>query len=71
MLLGVLEELVDRGNTIVVIEHNMDVIKMADYIVDVGPEGGRRGGTIVVQGTPEEVAAHPTSHTGRFLKLEL
>lgn len=71
LLLGVLEELVDRGNTIVVIEHNMDVIKMADYIVDIGPEGGRRGGTIVVEGTPEEVAAHEGSHTGRFLKLEL
>ncbi|MGH1337188.1 MAG: excinuclease ABC subunit UvrA [Aureispira sp.] len=71
LLLGVLEELVDRGNTIVVIEHNMDVIKMADYVVDVGPEGGHRGGTIVVEGTPEKIAAHPTSHTGRFLKLEL
>lgn len=70
LLLGVLEELVDRGNTIVVIEHNMDVIKMADYIVDIGPEGGKRGGTVVVEGTPEEVAAHPDSHTGRFLKLE-
>ncbi|MFK7797897.1 MAG: excinuclease ABC subunit UvrA [Aureispira sp.] len=71
LLLGVLEELVDRGNTIVVIEHNMDVIKMADYVIDIGPEGGRRGGTIVVEGTPEVVAKHPTSHTGRFLKLEL
>lgn len=71
LLLGVLDELVDRGNTIVVIEHNMDVIKMADYIVDIGPEGGKRGGTIVVKGTPEVVAVHPTSHTGRFLKLEL
>ncbi len=71
LLLGVLEELVDRGNTIVVIEHNMDVIKMADYVVDVGPEGGHRGGTIVVEGTPEKIAKHPSSHTGRFLKLEL
>lgn len=71
LLLGVLEELVDRGNTIVVIEHNMDVIKMADYVIDIGPEGGRRGGTIVVEGSPEVVAKHPTSHTGRFLKLEL
>ena len=71
LLLGVLEELVDRGNTIVVIEHNMDVIKMADHVIDIGPEGGRRGGTIVVEGTPEVVAEHPTSHTGRFLKLEL
>lgn len=71
LLLGVLDELVDRGNTIVVIEHNMDVIKMADYIIDIGPEGGKRGGTVVVEGTPEKVAVHPTSHTGRFLKLEL
>ncbi|MCH2046201.1 MAG: excinuclease ABC subunit UvrA, partial [Saprospiraceae bacterium] len=61
MLLVVLEKLVNKGNTILVIEHNMDVIKMADYIVDVGPEGGKRGGTILVEGTPETVAAHPTS----------
>lgn len=71
LLLGVLNELVDRGNTIVVIEHNMDVIKMADYIIDIGLEGGKRGGTIVVDGSPEEVANHKTSHTARYLKLEL
>jgi excinuclease ABC subunit A len=67
MLLGVLHRLVERGNTVVVIEHNLDVIKTADWIVDLGPEGGRGGGTIVAAGTPEEVAANPLSHTGRFL----
>jgi excinuclease ABC subunit A len=56
---------------VLVIEHNMDVIKVADHIIDVGLEGGQKGGEIVVEGTPEEVAAHPESHTGRFLKLEL
>ncbi|MEM0998607.1 MAG: excinuclease ABC subunit UvrA [Bacteroidota bacterium] len=71
MLLQVLNRLVERGNTVVVIEHNMDVIKVADWIVDMGPEGGAGGGSIVVQGTPEKVAAHPDSHTGRFLKREL
>ena len=71
LLLGVLNELVDRGNTIIVIEHNMEVIKMADYIIDIGLEGGKRGGTIVVEGSPEEVANHKTSHTARYLKLEL
>lgn len=70
-LLKVLDKLVERGNTVVVIEHNMDVIKVADHIIDMGPEGGRRGGTVVVTGTPEEVAAHSTSHTGRFLRPEL
>ena len=67
-LLIVLQRLVDAGNTVLVIEHNLDVIKSADSIIDLGPEGGDRGGEIVVVGTPEEVAAHPTSHTGRFLK---
>ncbi|MEM6803110.1 MAG: excinuclease ABC subunit UvrA [Bacteroidota bacterium] len=71
MLLQVLNQLVDRGNTVLVIEHNMDVIKVADHIVDLGPEGGAKGGTIVVQGRPEVVADHPDSHTGRFLKKEL
>ncbi len=70
-LLGVLNKLVDKGNTIVVIEHNMDVIKVADHIIDMGLEGGNRGGTVVCHGTPEKVAKHKTSHTGRFLKLEL
>jgi excinuclease ABC subunit A len=67
-LLGVLNRLRDHGNTIVVIEHNLDVIKTADWIVDLGPEGGSGGGEIIATGTPEEVAAHPQSHTGRFLK---
>ncbi len=66
-LLKVLHELRDRGNTIVVIEHNLDVIKTADWIIDLGPEGGGGGGEVVVVGTPEQVAAHPVSHTGRFL----
>lgn len=66
-LLGVLQGLVDKGNTVIVIEHNLDVIKSADYIVDLGPEGGNKGGSVVVTGTPEEVATHPESHTGRFL----
>lgn len=71
MLLGVLNRLVERGNTVMVIEHNLDVVKVADWVVDMGPEGGSGGGTIVVKGTPEVVAAHPDSHTGRFLKREL
>ncbi|HRX69654.1 MAG: excinuclease ABC subunit UvrA [Gammaproteobacteria bacterium] len=66
-LLKVLHELRDRGNTIVVIEHNLDVIKTADWIIDLGPEGGGDGGEVVATGTPEQVAAHPASHTGRFL----
>ncbi|HUH39193.1 MAG TPA: excinuclease ABC subunit UvrA, partial [Spongiibacteraceae bacterium] len=67
-LLAVLHRLRDHGNTVVVIEHNLDVIKTADWIVDLGPEGGSGGGEIVATGTPEDIAAHPTSHTGRFLK---
>ena len=70
-LLAVLHRLRDQGNTIVVIEHNLDVVKTADWIVDLGPEGGAGGGEIVVQGTPEEVAKHRKSHTGRFLKRVL
>ena len=66
-LLAVLHKLRDEGNTVVVIEHNLDVIKTADWIVDLGPEGGHRGGSILVTGTPEEVAAHSTSYTGQFL----
>ncbi|CAN7428817.1 excinuclease ABC subunit UvrA [Knoellia sp. LjRoot47] len=66
-LLGVLQGLVDKGNSVLVIEHNLDVIKSADWIVDLGPEGGNKGGTVVATGTPEEVAANPDSHTGRFL----
>lgn len=67
-LLDVLQRLVDKGNTVLVIEHNLDVIKCADRIIDLGPEGGDRGGTIVACGTPEEVAKVPESHTGRFLR---
>jgi excinuclease ABC subunit A len=78
-LLVVLHRLVDQGNTVLVIEHNLDVVKTADWLIDMGPEGGNGGGQIVVTGTPEQVAAysaehrtpnteHPTSHTGKFLK---
>lgn len=71
LLLNVLNKLVERGNTVLVIEHNLDVIKMADYIVDLGPEGGGGGGTILCTGTPEEVSSCKDSHTARFLKKEL
>jgi excinuclease ABC subunit A len=67
-LLGVLQRLVGQGNTVLVIEHNLDVVKTADWIVDLGPEGGDAGGEIVVAGPPETVASHATSHTGRFLE---
>ena len=70
-LLQVLNRLVDRGNTVLVIEHNLDVVKVADYIVDMGPEGGGGGGKVVASGTPEDVAAVKESHTGVFLKEEL
>ena len=67
-LLLVLQGLVDKGNTVIVIEHNLDVIKSADWIIDLGPEGGDGGGTVVAQGTPEQVARNENSWTGRFLK---
>jgi excinuclease ABC subunit A len=70
-LLGVLSRLVDAGNTVLVIEHNPEVIKCADYIVDLGPEGGDGGGTIVATGTPEEVAKVDASYTGKFLRASL
>jgi excinuclease ABC subunit A len=70
-LLDVLKRLVDRGNTVVVIEHYLDVIKTADWIVDLGPEGGEAGGRVIAEGTPEQIAAHPDSHTGRFLVAAL
>ncbi len=70
-LLKVLNQLVDRGNTVLIIEHNMDVIKVADHVIDMGPEGGKRGGTIVAQGTPEKVSKSKKSHTGAFLLEEL
>ena len=66
-LLKVLYRLVDKGNTIIVIEHNLDVIKCADYIIDLGPEGGEHGGAVLAKGTPEEVAAVKKSYTGQFL----
>ncbi len=68
LLLGVLGRLVERGNTVLVIEHNLEVIKCADWIIDLGPEGGDEGGTVVVAGTPEQVAACESSHTGKYLK---
>jgi len=67
-LINILERLVDGGNTVLVIEHNLDVIKMADHIIDLGPEGGDEGGTIVAVGTPEEIAECKESYTGKFLK---
>ena len=70
-LVEVLQRFVDKGNTVVVIEHNLDVIKTADYLIDLGPEGGSGGGTIVCTGTPEEVARHPESYTGKYLKTVL
>ncbi len=70
-LVEILHRLTEEGNTVVVIEHNLDVIKVADYIIDMGPDGGDRGGTVVVQGTPEEVAQHPTSYTGKYVRRML
>jgi excinuclease ABC subunit A len=66
-LLGVLNRLVDGGNTVVVIEHNLDVIKSADWLIDMGPDGGFRGGTVVAEGTPEDVAKNKASYTGQYL----
>ncbi len=71
VLMEVLQKLVDKGNTVLIIEHNLDVIKMADYIIDIGPEGGKNGGEVVAKGTPEQVARSKKSHTARFLKKEL
>ena len=70
-LLEVLQRLVDAGSTVVVIEHNLDVIKSADYLIDLGPEGGDRGGTVIATGTPEEVARVPESYTGQYVKKVL
>jgi excinuclease ABC subunit A len=67
-LLEVLQRLVDTGNSIVVIEHNLDVIKVSDYLIDLGPEGGDEGGQLIATGTPEQIAAVPESYTGQFLK---
>jgi excinuclease ABC subunit A len=71
ILMGVIRRLVDRGNTVIIIEHNLDVIRQADYIIDMGPEGGRGGGTVLSTGTPEEVANSDKGYTPRFLKEEL
>ena len=70
-LVEILHRLSEGGNTVVVIEHNLDVIKTADYIIDIGPEGGDKGGTVVAQGTPEEVAQSPVSYTGKYVKKYL
>jgi excinuclease ABC subunit A len=70
-LLGVLHQLRDNGNTVIVIEHNLDVIKTADWIIDLGPQGGEGGGRIIAEGTPETVATNPASDTGIFLKRSL
>ncbi|HEX5122130.1 MAG TPA: hypothetical protein VFV97_02700, partial [Rhodanobacteraceae bacterium] len=70
-LLQVLHRLVDQGNTVLVIEHNLDVIKTADWIIDLGPDGGERGGRIIATGTPEEIAKAKQSHTGHFLARTL
>jgi excinuclease ABC subunit A len=67
-LILLLHRLVDEGNSVVVTEHNLDVIRSADWIIDLGPEGGEGGGQIVTQGKPQEIALHPSSHTGRFLR---
>ena len=70
-LIEILRRLSDGGNTVIVIEHNLDVIKTADYIIDIGPEGGDKGGTVIVKGSPEEVAANPVSYTGMYVKKYL
>ena len=70
-LIEILKRLVDSGNTVIIIEHNMDIIKSADYILDIGPEGGDKGGEIVAKGTPEDIANSTKSHTGHYLKKHL
>jgi excinuclease ABC subunit A len=71
VLMGVIDSLVDKGNTVLIIEHNLDVIKLADYIIDLGPEGGKGGGTIICRGTPEEIIKEKNSYTGKYLADEL
>jgi excinuclease ABC subunit A len=68
MLLKVLNKLVDKGNTVMVIEHNMQMIKSADYVIDLGPEGGEKGGRLIAKGTPEEIAGNTKSYTGKYLE---
>ena len=67
----ILQRLVDSGNTVIVIEHNLDIIKCADHVIDLGPEGGEKGGTLIAEGTPEEIAMNPLSYTGKYLKKML
>ena len=69
--MGVLNKLVNKGNTVLIIEHNLDVIKTVDHIIDIGPEGGNKGGMIVFSGTPEEILSQKNNHTAMFLKKEL
>ena len=71
LLLDVLNRLVEKGNTVLVIEHNLDIVKMADHVVDVGPEGGNNGGEIILEGTPEEISKSTKGYTAKFLKKEL
>ena len=71
IFLEVIQKLVDKGNTVLIIEHNMDVIKAADYIIDIGPEGGNQGGQILCNGTPEQIVKCKESHTAKYLKKEL
>ncbi len=70
-LIDILQRLTDAGNTVLVIEHNLDVIKTADYIIDMGPEGGDKGGTVIAKGTPEQIAKNKKSYTGEYLKRML
>ncbi|HCC92936.1 MAG TPA: excinuclease ABC subunit UvrA, partial [Flavobacteriaceae bacterium] len=71
VLMKVINKIVEFGNTVIIIEHNLDVIKLADYVIDIGPDGGSKGGKIVAEGTPEEIIKNPKSVTGKFLKDEL
>ena len=71
LLIDLLQKLIDAGNTVIVIEHHLDMIKVADHVIDLGPEGGPKGGEIVAEGTPEQIASSPRSHTGRYLRAAL
>jgi excinuclease ABC subunit A len=71
VLLEVIQKLVEKGNSVLVIEHNLDIIKVADHIIDIGPEGGKYGGEVLCEGTPEQICKEPRSHTAKFLKMEL
>ena len=69
--MNVIQKIVDYGNTVVIIEHNLDVLKICDWLIDIGPEGGNQGGKIVAEGTPKQICEHKKSYTGKFLKLEM